>query len=349
MAHILTSFKHIVFLDLFKGLNPVFTMKTISRCISVSFLIFSLVSSSCKKGDLPVLTTTPVTSVTTTTVKTGGNITDDGGSEITARGVCWNTTGNPTTADNSTLDGSGSGSFSSQPLYLLPHKYYYLRAYAKNKEGTAYGDIVNFTTQEISTGTVDDIDGNTYKTVTIGSQIWMAENLKTTRYNDGTEIPLIPDKTQWASLISPGLCWYGNDASAYRETYGALYNWYTANTSKLCPAGWHVPSDDEWTILAVYLGSNEVAGDKLKETGTTHWTNPDAGVTNETGFTALPGGGRIGGDFSYIGVSGGWWSATPYDAGNAYCVELDNMSGELLRGALAKNYGFSVRCVKLYD
>jgi uncharacterized protein (TIGR02145 family) len=323
-------------------------MEKTARIFSVLFLVILITANACKKGDLPILTTTPVTSVTTTTVMTGGNITDDGGSDITARGVCWNTTGNPTTADKSTLDGTGSGSYSSNPLYLLPDKYYYLRAYATNKAGTAYGDIVNFTTQEIITGTVDDIDGNTYKTVVIGSQIWMAENLKTTRYNDGTDIPLIPDKTQWASLISPGLCWYDNNASTYKETYGGLYNWYAINNGNLCPSGWHVPSDAEWTELAVYLGSNEVAGDKMKETGNTHWINQDAGATNESGFTALPGGGRIAGDFIYLGESGGWWATTPYDSGNAYCVELDNITGELLRGALAKNYGFSVRCVKLY-
>ena len=122
---------------------------------------------------------------------------------------------------------------------------------------------------------VQDIDGNNYLTVTIGTQIWMAENLRTTKYNDGTAIPLVTDNTTWANLTTPAYCWYNNDAKTNGSTYGALYNWYSVNTKKLCPTGWHVPNDTEWTTLTTYLGGTAVAGGKLKETGTAHWYSPN--------------------------------------------------------------------------
>ena len=140
--------------------------------------------------------------------------------------------------------------------------------------------------------TLKDIEGNVYPAVIIGTQVWMAENLKTTKYNDGMAIPLVSDNNAWEALKTPGYCWYNNDAAANKNRFGALYNWYTVNTKKLCPAGWHVPNDKEWTTLRTYLGGEEIAGGKLKETGTTHWTSPNTDATNQTGFTALPGGGR---------------------------------------------------------
>ena len=136
--------------------------------------------------------------------------------------------------------------------------------------------------------TATDIDGNVYHTVTIGTQIWMVENLKTTRYNDGSPIPFVTDSSSWSNLTTPGYCWYNNDTTN-KNTYGALYNWFAVNTGKLAPTGWHVPTDDEWTTLTTYLGGESIAGGKLKETGTTHWRTPNAGATNEIGFTASSG------------------------------------------------------------
>ena len=149
---------------------------------------------------------------------------------------------------------------------------------------TNNGDIVF--NPNITYGSITDIDGNTYKTVTIGTQTWMAENLKVTKYNDGIAIPNVTDNTAWRELTTGALCDYGNTPSN-SETYGKLYNWHAVNTGKLCPTGWHVPSDAEWTELTDYLGGTSVAGDKLKETGSTHWSNLRTGATNETGFTAL--------------------------------------------------------------
>lgn len=134
-----------------------------------------------------------------------------------------------------------------------------------------------------------DTDGNIYHTVVIGNQVWIVENLKTTRYNDGTSIPLVTGNTEWINLTTPGYCWYDNDITN-KETYGALYNWYAVQTNKICPAGWHVPSDSEWTALTDFLGGESTAGGKLKEAGTMHWDSPNTGATDESGLTLLPGG-----------------------------------------------------------
>ncbi len=162
--------------------------------------------------------------------------------------------------------------------------------------------------QSTPSDTVTDIDGNVYHTVTIGTQVWLVENLKTTRYNDGTSIPLVTDSAAWSNADTSAYCWYNNDI-ANKNTYGALYNWFTVNTGKLAIAGWHIPTDAEWTTLTDYLGGESIAGGKLKETGTTHWRSPNAGATNESGFTALPGGHRdVNGTFSAMGDDGFWWS-----------------------------------------
>ena len=198
----------------------------------------------------------------------------------------------------------------------------------------------------------DNRDGETYKTVKIGTQIWMAENLKSTKYNDGTAIPIVINANEWnanewSGLKTPAYCWYNNDPSNYKATYGALYTWDAVNTGKLCPMGWHVPSDDEWTTLINYLGGTGVAGGKLKETGLTHWIDPNTGATNETGFTALPGGGRGSNfDFNSIGYVGGWWSSTEYQTDQAWGWYLINNDSDVDRGQCAKGNGYSVRCVR---
>jgi uncharacterized protein (TIGR02145 family) len=193
---------------------------------------------------------------------------------------------------------------------------------------------------------VTDIDGNVYHTVTIGTQVWMVENLKTTRYNDGTAIPLVTDSTEWNNLTTPGYCWYNDDAVTYKSTYGALYNWYAVSTGKLSPAGWHVPTDTDWTMLTTYLGGPAVAGGKLKESGLTHWMTPNTGATNSSGFTALPGGYRYDHDTFYIGYYGYWWSSTEYNAADAWFRMLHCSIVEVNRLSNNKSAGFSVRCVR---
>ncbi len=321
-------------------------MKNCRGKLGILPILLFLLFYSCRKGELPVLTTTALTNITTTSASTGGNITSDGGTEITSRGICWNTTGNPTTADSRTSDGTGAGIFSSNLILLRPGTYYYIRAYATNRAGTGYGNELGFITLEIVTGTVTDVEGNTYRTVKIGSQNWMAENLRTTRYNDNTLIPRVTDNVAWKIRVTPGYCWYNNDSAAYKSTYGALYNWYAVASGKLCPAGWRVASDYLWTTMTTYLGGVYLAGDKLKEAGSVHWTNFNSNSTNETGFTALPGGARMDGAFGYLGMTGAWWCSTEFDSETAWCRELDDMITEMLVGKLSKSQGLSVRCIQ---
>jgi uncharacterized protein (TIGR02145 family) len=194
---------------------------------------------------------------------------------------------------------------------------------------------------------VADADGNIYSTVRIGSQIWMAENLKTTTYNDDTPIPLVNGYPEWGDLTTPAYCWYDTNETTYKNTYGALYNWYTVETGNLCPTGWHVPTDAEWTALTDYLGGESVAGGKLKEAGTTHWISPNTGATNETGFTAHPGGLRGNdGTFHSIGGGGLWWSSTESSATLAYYRGVYYNKSIVVIYDGYKEYGFSVRCLR---
>jgi uncharacterized protein (TIGR02145 family) len=195
--------------------------------------------------------------------------------------------------------------------------------------------------------TVTDIDGNIYHTVTIGTQVWLVENLKTTRYNDGDSIPLVTDNVAWSNLDTSAYCWYNNDIS-YKNTYGALYDWFTVNTGKLAIAGWHVPSEEEWTTLTTYLGGESISGGKLKESGTSHWRSPNAGATNESGFTALPGGHRdVNGIFSALGDDGYWWSATEYGTtGKVWYRNMNYNYDGVLSVSNNKKNGHSVRCIR---
>ena len=195
-------------------------------------------------------------------------------------------------------------------------------------------------------GKLRDADGNKYKTVTIGEQVWMKENLRTTKYNDGTPIKMITDYDEWAGYTAPAYSWYNND-STYKETFGALYNWYAVDTKKLCPAGWHVPVDSDWVKLVFYLGNSEIAGDKLKAAGTYYWREPNSEADNSSGFTALPGGFRsYNGTFNYTGMAGYWWTSTEYSATNVYFYNLRYKFPNVYKFISEKNNGFSVRCIK---
>ena len=195
-------------------------------------------------------------------------------------------------------------------------------------------------------GSVSDIEGNVYKTIQIGTQTWMAENLKTTILNSGQSIANVSVFLDWTGLPAPAYCWYNND-EANKNTYGALYNWYTVNTNHLCPNGWHVPTNTQWTTLITYLGGESVAGGKLKEVNTAHWVSPNTGATNETGFTALPGGERgiMKIDFANIGNNAGWWSST-MEKTYAIFRSISNINGSVIQGSNDWNVGRSVRCLK---
>ncbi|MCX5897629.1 MAG: fibrobacter succinogenes major paralogous domain-containing protein [Proteobacteria bacterium] len=205
------------------------------------------------------------------------------------------------------------------------------------------------------TSTVTDIDGNVYKTVIIEGQEWMAENLKTTKYDNGDPVPEVSDNTQWSSLTTGAWSYYNNDEK-YNDRYGKLYNWYAADDSRnVCPAGWHVPSDEEWTVLTDYLGGESVAGGKMKtrgtiQTGTGLWQRPNTDADNSSGFAGIPGGYRFGsGGFSFVGEKGCWWSTTIpaiRPERGVWGRYLNYNNGTVFRGHGPVLSGFSVRCVR---
>ena len=199
---------------------------------------------------------------------------------------------------------------------------------------------------------VKDIDGNIYTTVKIGDQFWTVENLRTTKYNDGTPIQPITNNNDWMALTNGSYCYYNNEP-ANDNPYGKLYNWYAVNTGKLCPRGWHIPTEAEWTQLIDALGGEADAGGKMKtignkEAGTGQWNEPNTGATNESGFTGLPGGYRYysGGTFSSIGNYGHWWSSTEYDEGIAWDVRLQYGGSDISMDGFHKKTGLSCRCIR---
>jgi hypothetical protein len=197
---------------------------------------------------IPSITTTAVSSIDVLTAVSGGTISANGGAAITVSGICWATTSNPLATGSHTTDGTTTGTFSSNLTSLTGGTPYYVRAYATNSVGIAYGNQVIFNTK------LADVDGNKYNVVVIGTQIWMAENLKTTKFNNNASINNVTDGPTWTTLTTPAYCWMFNDAATYKPLYGAIYNWFTVNAGNLCPAGWHAPSDGEFQTLELYLG-----------------------------------------------------------------------------------------------
>lgn len=196
--------------------------------------------------------------------------------------------------------------------------------------------------------TVNDIDGNAYHTVTIGTQVWMVENFKSTKYNDDSSIPLVTDPTEWENLNTGAYCLYDNNINN-KGIYGALYNWNAVNSGKLCPTGWHVPTRTDWETLLDFLGGEAMeVGGKLKEKGTTHWQTPNSGATDEYGFKALPGGERYGyGEFTYLGTKSNMWSSTASSETETYGLRLFHDAIEFhFTTGWDKKRGLSVRCIQ---
>jgi uncharacterized protein (TIGR02145 family) len=271
------------------------------------------------------------------------------GSGIYERGVCWGTSTNPTILVNKSVAGTGGFGFTHSFGGLTGGLQYYVRAYARNSAGTYYSNEQSFThlTWGRCPGTpsVTDVDGNTYYTVQIGTQCWTQSNLKVSKYRNGDNIPTGLSNQDWSSTSSGAYAIYGNN-NANDALYGKLYNWYAVNDSRgLCPVGWHVPSDAEWSTLTNSLGGASVAGGKMKST--TGWNSPNTGATNSSGFTGLPGGNRdSGGGFYYLGSFGYWWSSSVAGSGDAWVRGLDFISASAYRYNFDHRYGFSVRCAR---
>ncbi|MBP5650378.1 MAG: fibrobacter succinogenes major paralogous domain-containing protein [Bacteroidales bacterium] len=327
---------------------------------------------------LPTVTTNTVSNITATSATCGGDVTYDGGATITARGVCWNTSQNPTVSNSHTTDGSGTGSFTSSLTGLTDGTTYYVRAYATNSQGTAYGNELSFTPMSPDStdgqpcpgaATVTDIDNNTYNTVKIGNQCWMKENLRTTRYANGVNIPM-GSTDSWTD--TDPYRYVPDNNSSNVSTYGYLYNWpavmhgassSSANPSGvqgICPNGWHVPSDSEWTQLTNYVGSqtqyqcNNSSNYIAKALASTTGWNSDTytcavgnnpGTNNATGFSALPAGNYCYGNCYNFGGYAKFWSATE-SYGNAYTRTLYYTSAGVEGYSSDEFYGFSVRCLR---
>lgn len=232
---------------------------------------------------------------------------------------------------------------------LSPNTTYHFRVVAENELGTSYGKDTTFTTVITGiTGTVSDADGNSYGTIGIGYQYWTTSNLRTTKLNDGVPIELAEKDSLWRLLATPGYSWYGNDSIfAANNVYGALYNWPTVTSGKLCPAGWRVPSTNDVAKLMDYLGSSSVAGGLLKTTGTSQWQSPNAEATNEFGFNARPAGKRdYDGLFDFIGLEANWWTTTDYSTHTASYFYVQYNYGNAYQAYINKRTGLSVRCVK---
>ena len=407
----------------------------------------TLLMSSCKKDPtLPVLTTDEAIEITTNSATISGNVTEDGGAEITARGICWGTVTMPTLSDNFKPSGTGPGKFSCVISELEPNTEYYVRAFAENRVGIAYGNEVTFktgiATPSVTTGQVTDItlnsavcagtvinsggapviekgicwsqapdpdlddshasvsagtdtytctltglssgsryyarayakneggtaygeqvvfstkvldiEGNIYGTVCIGNQVWMTENLKVLKYNDGSAIPNVTDNDDWKLLTTGAYCWYDNNMN-YKNTIGALYNWYAAGTGKICPTGWHVPTNEDFNNLELFLGMNPESIDLWDWRGTDQgtqlkntigWKAGENG-TNSSGFCAIPGGYRYGADggFNALEKLTYYWCSERNDE-LAWYRRLDGPETGIFKGSTYKRGGKYIRCIK---
>lgn len=300
---------------------------------------------------LATVTTTAVTNLTSIAGVSGGNVTSDGGAPVTARGIVWATTTNPTIEGSHTSNGSGAGTFTSNLTGLSNGTVYYVRSYATNKVGTAYGNEIQIITP------VTDVEGNVYKTTLIGNQVWMAENLRTTKYRDNTNIPNVSDSVAYLTLTGPAYSWYRNNAA--NKPMGALYSWYTVATGNLCPQGWHVPTNAEFQTMEVVAGvpadsvefwgwRGNGVGTKLKDN--LGWLNTNG--TNTFGFSGQGTGYRAWNNAEFRGKNeiSYYWSATD-DAVNAkptvaYYRRLDAVSPYIYKATTGKAGGKSVRCIK---
>jgi uncharacterized protein (TIGR02145 family) len=309
--------------------------------------------------NLPTVKTAVISNAAETSAISGGEVVSNGGAPITARGVVWSTSPNPILSlTTKTSNGTGIGIFTSTITGLIKDVKYYVRAYATNSLGTGYGNQVVFTAgldsnifnPNLDYGLVTDIDGNTYKTIQIGTQVWMAENLRVTKYRNGVTIPQVSDSLQWSVIYNSNFksnAWcYLNNNPNNNIPYGKLYNFYAAlNSNNICPLGWHIPSSSEFNQLINFLGGNTIASNKIKSTGSKYWPSPNLDANNESGFSALPGASRNPmGNFVTI-YGGNWWSSTQTSTIGALFLFLGYNSITNLNGN-DKAAGLSVRCIK---
>lgn len=296
-------------------------------------------------GEKPSASASDATNITATSATLNGAVTANFlTTTVTFDYGLTTSYGKSATAVQSPVTGDNSTNVSVGVTGLNAGTKYHFRIKAENSLGTTYSDDHVFETLLM------DRDGNEYHAITIGTQVWMQENLRTTRLNDGTAISELSIPVDWINAARPAYCWYENNEDN-RDSYGALYNFYAVNTGKLCPAGWHVPSREEWVTMINFLGGIEAAGGKLKEAGTLHWNAPNADATNESQFTALPGGYRSYTDAAFFSQKDNcsMWSSSLHTSSTAYeiAITLYNTADvQIVSGNL--KYGISVRCLRDY-
>ncbi len=318
-----------------------------------------------KTIQIPVVATANITNITQFSLRGGGTVTSPGGLSITERGICWGSVSNPTVKDSKKSEGSGTGDFVVAVSGLDINTTYYVRAYAVSVEGTVYGNEIIIKTLDY--GTVSDFDGYIYKTVTFGTQTWMAENLKVSHYNNGTAINTTqPSTLNISGEVSPKYQWPGGGYENNVALYGRLYTWYVVTDSRgICPAGWHIPTIDEYTILENYLISRgynfdgSLTGNKTAKAmaSAEYWDkNTSLGTVgntdypeyrNRSKFSALPAGDRgYYNTFVEMGKQGFWWTTSNYDTNESWLFEIGSYEIEPSHSVDYKWTGNSVRCVK---
>ncbi len=324
-----------------------------------TLLIIHMIAGGCKEDppqqDIIVVNTQGVFNVSPFAGQGAGMVYYNGIYEISERGCCLSTHSTPTIADTKIVAGKGSGNFSVVLSGLTPYTVYYMRAFATTSQGaTTYGDVVEFKTPD---GFVDTRDGTVYTSVTIGNQVWMAENL---RYLPSVSYSDSNSSTQPHYYVYD---YEGTDTGEAKTSenykqYGVLYNWpaaiaggasSNANPSGIqgaCPVGWHMPSDAEWVELTDYLGGVSVAGGKLKETGVGHWMSQHPTTTNESGFNARPGGQMKITGYGFLRYEGYWWTATEQNSFMTYMRWMSSTTGHVMEYQYSKEYGYSIRCVR---
>jgi|GEM_PF-854969 len=327
--------------------------------------------------ELPTVITSEPSNITSNSSLVGGNVTNDGGSDVSEKGIYWSTEPNPETTGQQMPIGSGTGEFSSLLTGLESETTYYVKAYATSVLGSGFGEEFSFTTlDETGPGTVTDYDGNIYQTVTIGGREWMAENLRVTHYNNGDPIPNVEAGEEWEDLTSGAYSIYpyddenasGIDSEEQMvEAYGKLYNWHTVNDERgLCPDGWHVPDNDEWTQLTDYLsGESDEVGKLLKscrQVNSPLGGDCDTNVhprwnaheihfgTDDYGFSGHAAGYRFAnGNFVYLGERSAWWTSTESMAATARYRSLYYGNSSVSNITYNQKGGLSIRCVKSLD
>jgi uncharacterized protein (TIGR02145 family) len=352
----------------------------------IASLFVMILITACKKTELPVQQDREIAtessakkggnasfSITTTSIYVGsaisasayGNVSSNGGGNVSERGFCYSTSTGPTIDDDTARAGSGSGNFQRLLEGLSIATTYYVKAYAIKNGAVYYGNELSFTTLSLGLpspgiGTVTDIDGNVYNTITYGTQVWMVENLKTTHFRDGTAITNETTNAPWAYNAigtAPAYCDYNNNP-ANSAVYGRLYNLFAMKDSRgIAPTGWHVPNYSEWVTLLNYLGGAGIAGGRMKETGTTHWLYPNTGADNSSGFTAVGTGDRAwtstGSFCCQQARSSLWSSSSSYTSGtsaylNVIYLNYNSASHSMTLGSIGggQNFGFAIRCIK---